>query len=232
MTSAAQPWVDSLAAEKALLDRTSTAERVADLLRRHIVEGTLAPGTRLSEASVGRALSVSRNTLREAFRLLAHERLLVYAFHRGVFVRELTAGDVADLYRTRRMIETAALRAAEAATSVALQGVHDAVTDGERAADDERWHDVGTANMRFHQAVADLAGSERSTEIMRRLLAELRLAFHAMPALREFHEPYLADNRAIADLLAAGNVKQASQRLTRYFDTAERQLLDVYRDTE
>ena len=38
-------WADQLAADRALLDRTSTAERVADVLRQRIIEGVLAPGT-------------------------------------------------------------------------------------------------------------------------------------------------------------------------------------------
>ena len=84
------------------LARTSTAERVADVLRERITDGSLAPGTRLPEDAVGSALGVSRNTLREAFRLLAHERLVVVEFNRGAFVRRLTVDEVVDLYLARR----------------------------------------------------------------------------------------------------------------------------------
>lgn len=47
------------------------------------------------------ALGVSRKTLREAFRLLAHERLVVHEPHRGVAVRTL---DAADIYAIRRLV--------------------------------------------------------------------------------------------------------------------------------
>ncbi|MGH3602036.1 MAG: GntR family transcriptional regulator, partial [Pseudonocardiaceae bacterium] len=57
-----------LEADRALLDRTSTAERVADILRARITEGFFPPGSRLTEDTIGGALRVSRNTLREAFR--------------------------------------------------------------------------------------------------------------------------------------------------------------------
>ena len=96
-----------LADDRALLGRTSTAERVSDILRSRIAEGFFPPGTRLSEDSIGGALGVSRNTLREAFRLLTHERLLVHELNRGVFVRVLTVEDVEDIYRTRRLVECA-----------------------------------------------------------------------------------------------------------------------------
>lgn len=99
-----------LADDRALLGRTSTAERVADILRSRIAEGYFPPGTRLSEDSIGGALGVSRNTLREAFRLLTHERLLIHELNRGVFVRVLTVEDVEDIYRTRALVECAVVR--------------------------------------------------------------------------------------------------------------------------
>ncbi len=222
-------WVDRLAADRSLLDRASTAERVADVLRQRIIEGALAPGTRLSEETAGRALAVSRNTLREAFRLLAHEQLLVHELHRGVFVRVLTAEDVVDLYRIRRLLETGAVRRAAQAGPELISAVEGAVDDGVRAAGAGLWWEVGTANMRFHQALAALAGSPRVDETMRQLLAELRLAFHVMSRPREFHEPYLELNRTIAGLIGAGSVQEAAERLDAYFDAAEAQLVQAYR---
>jgi hypothetical protein len=72
---------------------------VADVLRRRITDGDLPPGSRLSEEQLVQVLRVSRNTLRESFRLLAHEGLLVHELHRGVFVRVLDEDDLVDLYR-------------------------------------------------------------------------------------------------------------------------------------
>ena len=221
--TATEPWTDLLAADRSLLDRTSTAERVADVLRQRVIEGALPPGTRLSEQNAGRALAVSRNTLREAFRLLVHE------FHRGVFVRILTADDVVDVYRIRRMLETSAVRGADPAGTELITAVDSAVRSGERAATEELWGEVGTANMLFHQSLAALAGSARVNETMRQLLAELRLAFHVMSRPHEFHEPYLSRNRDIADLLTAGSTKAAADLLDDYFDHAEDQLVRAYR---
>ena len=73
------------------------------LLRTHIMEGLFPPGTRLSEEVLGQALGVSRNTLREAFRLLCHERLAVHQMNRGIFVPVLTRADVTDIYARRRL---------------------------------------------------------------------------------------------------------------------------------
>jgi DNA-binding GntR family transcriptional regulator len=221
--------VQELSRERAALGRASTAGRVAEILRSHVTEGRLPPGTRLSEEDIGAALGVSRNTLREAFRLLAHERLLVHEFNRGVFVRRLSVDDVHDLYRFRRLVEGGVLRGALPEPDGAwLDDVRRAVEEGESAAAEDRWVDVGTANMHFHAALAALAGSPRVEEAMRHVLAELRLVFHVMAAPRTFHEPYLAENRRILELLESGDAEAAAATLERYLTAAEDQLTEAY----
>lgn len=231
-------WLEELRGERSDLGRASTAGRVADVLRTRITEGHLPPGTRLSEEDIGSALGVSRNTLREAFRLLGHERLLVHEFNRGVFVRRLTVDDVRDLYQVRRILECGAVRrVAERLTadpslaeqwSELLAPVRAAVEEGEAAAAHDAWVAVGTANMHFHQAVADLAQSPRVTEMMDHLLAELRLVFHVMDAPQAFHQAYLPENRAILEQLAAGDLTGAESAISAYLDTAEAQLVGAY----
>jgi DNA-binding GntR family transcriptional regulator len=215
---------DDLARDRALLERTSTAERVAGILRDRIMEGQFLPGSRLSEDTITAGLGISRNTLREAFRLLAHERLLVHELNRGVFVRVLDTSDVVDLYRVRRVIECAALRGVHALTDADAKRLTEAVADADAAAEAGRWQDVGTANLRFHQAIAALHGSPRVDELMRQLSAELRLVFHAMDNARMLYEPYLPRNRAILEHLLAGDNAGAEQLLDAYLADAEDQL--------
>ncbi len=219
--------VGELADDRALLGRTSTAERVADILRSRIAEGYFPPGTRLSEDSIGGALGVSRNTLREAFRLLTHERLLVHQLNRGVFVRVLTVEDVRDIYRTRRLVECAVVRGL-GEPPFALDGVAAAVADGLRAAAEKDWKGVSTANIHFHRELVALAGSERTDELMRSVFAELRLAFHVVADPRRLHEPYLERNQRILDTLRAGHAARAERLLAAYLEDSLAGLVEVY----
>ncbi|MGP3981818.1 GntR family transcriptional regulator [Streptomyces sp. KR80] len=216
-----------LADDRALLGRTSTAERVADILRTRIAEGFFPPGARLSEESIGGALGISRNTLREAFRLLTHERLLVHQLNRGVFVRVLAVEDVVDIFRTRRLVECAVVRGL-GEPPYPLDGVAAAVADGRRAAQERNWKGVSTANIHFHRELVALAGSPRTDELMRSVLAELRLAFHVVDSPRRLHEPYLLRNGDILDALRAGDVTAAESLLGAYLDDSHQQLVDAY----
>jgi DNA-binding GntR family transcriptional regulator len=213
-----------LTGARGLLDRASTVSRLADVLRTQIIEGGLPPGTQLAEHAVADALGISRNTLREAFRLLAHERLVIHEPHRGVFVRTLDAADVRDIYTMRRLVECAAVRV-ENAPPEAVAEIRAVVDAADTAVAEERWNDVGTADLRFHSAVVALAGSRRLNELMHRVLAELRLVFHVMADPHRFHEPYVHRNREIATLIERGRTEEAADALLVYLDDAERQLL-------
>jgi DNA-binding GntR family transcriptional regulator len=134
---------------------------------------------------------------------------------------------VIDLYRVRKAVECATVRALVAGQP-GISAIEAAVVDGERAADAGDWQQVGTANLRYHQAVVALADSPRLDELMRGVLAELRLVFHVMSDTRRFYEPYLARNRQILGRIQAGDGEGADRLLAVYLDDAERQLVEAY----
>ncbi|HEY3776014.1 MAG TPA: GntR family transcriptional regulator [Solirubrobacteraceae bacterium] len=219
-----------------MLVTTTTAERAASELRERIASGELRPGQRLAEERLARVLQVSRNTLRESFRLLAHDGLVDHVVNRGVFVRQLAEHDVRDLYRLRRMVECSALRefarrtrgVGAAQRAALLADLDGAVRSGERAAEEGRWAEIPTADLEFHRCLTALAGSARADELMGRAMAELRLVFWVMAGSREFHEPYLRRNRALVGMLTDGDVDGAEQELIDYLDEAETDLLRIY----
>lgn len=223
-----EPWLATVARDVDGLGRSSTAERIADVLRRRIIDGDLPPGTRMSEGRLGTVLRVSRNTLREAFRLLSHEGLLVHQLHRGVFVTELTEDDLRDLYQLRRTLQCGVLRSLSDVPDAALRELRDDLAAAESAAAHGDWTHVGTANMRFHEHLVGLAGNRRMDELSRRLLAELRLAFHVAASHQVLHEAYVPRNRELFELVAAGRYDQAADQLDVYLRQSESELLAAH----
>ncbi len=202
-----------------VLDRSTTAQRVADLLRDRVLRGELPTGAQVAEQDLSAALGISRNTLREAFQILIGERLLVREPHRGVFVRRMGVDDVHDVYAFRRLVECAAL--AHPVDRTGLTAMHAAVGLGRGAAARQDWRGVGTADVHFHLGITALAGSARLDRAVRAVFAELRLAFQLVPDPRRLHEPFLDRNAEIVDLTDAGSTSAAADALRRYLDDAE-----------
>jgi DNA-binding GntR family transcriptional regulator len=81
---------------------------IAERLREMIIEGVLAPGTRLNERALCDRLGVSRTPLREAFRLLASDGLVELQPNRGALVVALSDADIRDHFELMGALEALA----------------------------------------------------------------------------------------------------------------------------
>ena len=77
-------------------------ESIVDLAKRHmelwIIKGEYEPGQKLKEEEIAMRLGISRPPIREAFKALETEGLVVRKPRRGVFVSEMSAKDVWEAY--------------------------------------------------------------------------------------------------------------------------------------
>lgn len=201
-----------------------TGAWVAGVLRARISAGQLAPGTKLSEQKLSEALGVSRNTLREAFTVLAGESVVQRIPNRGVFVAAPGADDVREIYRVRGLIEPAAVLWGEAPDEVFAD--LDAIIEKARAAREARSvPGMADANQELHKALVALAGSASLDELMEKVLAEMRLVFHAMATTPDFHSHYVERNAALVAQIRAGQREEAAAELRRYLEAAKHELL-------
>ncbi|MFI5775642.1 GntR family transcriptional regulator [Nocardia sp. NPDC051570] len=227
MTRTAVATYATLAAHRTKLDRASRSAQVADIVRDGILDGTFRPGTRLSEPDICAALTVSRNTLREAFRTLIEERLVVHELNRGVFVRVPTVEDIAEVYRCRRIVECTALRD-QPRIGTDTAPVAATLERADHCAAQEDWTGVGTADVDFHRAVTALGGSRLLDSLMAGVWNELRLIFHVVDDPETFHRPYLHRNHEVFDALSGGSAEAAAGLLADYLGDAEAQLRAAY----
>ncbi len=203
------------------------AEQVALSLRDRIIGGELTPGLRLSETRLAAELGISRNTLREVFRLLTRDGLLRHEPNRGVFVATPSMAAILDIYRVRRLIEIPAL-AQGWPRHAAVVKMHAAVDKAEGLKAQGDWRGVGSANMEFHTAIVALADSPRLDRFFAQVVAEMRLAFGLLGSPEELHAPYIQRNRDILQRLEAGDGPAAAGELERYLGVSERNLMAAF----
>lgn len=82
----------------------SLAELVTRQIRESIMTGFFVPGQRLKEEELCQMFGISRPPIREAFKTLEANGILVHKPRRGVFVTEFTARDVEEVYTIIAML--------------------------------------------------------------------------------------------------------------------------------
>ena len=168
-----------------------------DRIRQRIVDGMIAPGSRLVERNLAVELGVSRVPVREALRDLVAEGYAVDRATRGIAVRDYPAAEIDELFEIRAALEGVLLRnavnglpaAGETALRVCLDKTQAALDIGDLAA-------AVAGNASFHEVLAEVSAGPMLREMLLGIRDRMRwlLRQHANPA--EIHAEHL-------DLLAA-----------------------------
>ncbi|MFR8853537.1 MAG: GntR family transcriptional regulator [Oscillospiraceae bacterium] len=91
-------------------------EIVYEELKRQILVGEIAPGTRMMEVELAEEMGVSRTPIREAIRKLEKEGLVTIEPRRGAYASEISVKDMVDVLKCVRSEGMAAALAAEKVT--------------------------------------------------------------------------------------------------------------------
>jgi DNA-binding GntR family transcriptional regulator len=81
------------------------SQRVAEVIAARILNGELAPGTRIKQEELAAELGASRVPVREALRILDSRGLVVLRANSGAWVAEMTPDDLALSYQIRERVE-------------------------------------------------------------------------------------------------------------------------------
>ncbi|QXZ80452.1 MULTISPECIES: GntR family transcriptional regulator [Rhizobium] len=203
------------------------AEAVAGRMREQVISGRLTPGSHLSELALSEEMQVSRNTLREVFRILTKEGLLRHEANRGVFVTTPSMSTIIDIYRVRRIIECPALAQAHPSHPSARK-MRVAVEAARRCRSEGDWLGVGSADIAFHAAVVDLADSPRLSAFFREVSLELRLVFGLLRDPEFLHAPFVDQNLKILTEFEEEKPTQAAAAMEIYLNQAERFIMGAY----
>ena len=175
------PWLTESTADRfhAVRD-TSLSKLVRDDMLGLILKGELVPGQRINEPDVASRLQVSRVPVREALRELESSGLVVSRKHSGVFVRQLDAAEVRDLYQMRGLLDGFAGRCAAqlppAQRDTLLHALDSSIAAMREAASHQDVHSYYAENLRFHWAIVEAAGNSTLSDSYRGIVQKLHLS--------------------------------------------------------
>jgi DNA-binding GntR family transcriptional regulator len=157
---AAMPPTAPTTAPTSRIARRSLHDEVVTRIRDLIIEGVLAPGTRINEMQLTQQLGVSRTPLREALKFLASEGLIELVAARGAIVRKFSAKDVRDMLDVLAVLEAFAARLAcrnaNDAEIAEVRRLHDLMVRRFKARDRLEYFKL---NQSIHSAFLRLSGN-------------------------------------------------------------------------
>lgn len=193
-------------------------------IRSFLISGELRAGEKLSEQIVANQLSVSRNTLREAFRLLTAQGLLTHIPNRGVYVTAPDEAAIIDIFRIRFALQTRALQLAYK-NHPGVPKMRSAADAGEDAARRSDWKTAAKLNLEFHRAMVTICDSPRIDTAFDHVLVEFGILLGRLGDSGGFHDPFLSLNREITSCLEVEDNSAALALLETYLLKSERALL-------
>lgn len=168
------------------LERQHLHDTVVGHLRNLIVEGTLAPGTKLNERELCETMGISRTPLREAFKVLAFEGLIEIAPNRGASVCKMSRTEILETFEFMSGLEALAGELAcariDAAGLADIKALHYEMLACKARSDLPGYY---ARNQAIHNRIAEAAGNSvlyQTYLMMNRRLQALRFKSNHKPA--------------------------------------------------
>ncbi|MDQ0645300.1 GntR family transcriptional regulator [Microbacterium murale] len=201
-------------------------DAVTRQLRAGILTGEIPADAPLTEAKVSESFGVARPSAKAAIEQLVASGLLVRTAHRSARVVAIEPVMVHDVYRTRTRLESAALREL-AATRTVPAAAADANSQLLRMPAGPSTETVDP-DLRFHTALIDGIGSERTSRMYRSVLDEVRLCMAQVQGRRLLDAALIAAQHGeILDAVAAGDGDRAAALLAAHLRSAEDRLVEA-----
>lgn len=209
---------------KTLSSQAQLPDRIAEILARRIVLGELPAGAKIGQDHVAAEFGASHVPVREAFRRLEAQGLLVSLPRRGVRVAPLDPAAVREVTEMRASLEALALgHAARAFSHEDFEAAEQALRDGEASGDLIVWEET---NRRFHRALVtpcNMPRLLRSIDDLHQASARFLLAAGSDPDWRPRSND---EHRLLLEKMQAHDADGAAGLLVSHILSAGRALAD------
>jgi len=183
-------------------------DRVYRALLDAISDGSLAPGSRVTQEDLAERLAVSRQPVLQALRLLKKDGLVLDAPGRGLLVAPLDPAWIAHVYEVRGALDALAARRAAAQHAVLDPGL---IERGRAAAAGRDIQAMIEADIAFHGAIYAACGNPLVAQSAQLHWVHLRRVMGAVLQATRQREPIWDEHAAIAEAIASGDTDGAAR---------------------
>lgn len=219
--------------ELPILNRRQSTMRsgITEALRIRIIDGTFAPGMRISEDFVAGEMGVSRGPVREAIQELESEGLLIVHPYRGTFVNEISTTELRNtLIPIRLILEQQACAVALPKMTEENFQVLAQIVDQMRVAAKKK--DLNTLlklvelDVQYHQYIVNLSEQYHVIQLWNNIQPRIRVGFYRLGLRHNDFQEITAEHDKLLEALRSKNPKVVFPALEHHICTDQFRLLD------
>lgn len=204
---------------KAVLRTITTVEAISNMLEEDIYSLQYKMGEKLTEAELAARYGVSRNTLREAMTYLTSKGLLERVTNKGIYVKDILADDVAEIFHLRELLEREAVRQI-ISSGVVPPKLHELAYEVSRYDLDTDSEANLNADIVFHTYLVEAAGSPRLINMYQTLLYEVKLCIFQSCAFVPPRPENVQTHYQLLQAMQAGDLVSALSYLREHIASA------------
>jgi DNA-binding GntR family transcriptional regulator len=200
------------------------------MIRTAIVQGSLAPGTRLVERDLSDQFNMSRIPVREAIERLVDEGLLAKIPHRGIFVTSPTRDEIEEISSLRIALEQFVAERVvthlRTEHEVSLRAIVEQMREAASPQDAERIYEL---DLEFHRALWEIAGHTLLLEVVSNLRSRISWFLHEAAHTGGFQfDIYVAAHEHLLRVLQDRDVAAARAAIADHIKEARLRILSTY----
>ena len=208
-------------------DSRLLTSKVADKIREFIILGEFKPGERLVESKLAESLGISRQPVREAFRILELEHLITIVPRKGAYVSEISLKETKEIYQTRAMIEGFAAQLAISHITPKDLSQLEAILDlMGKSIQENNLQKVIQYNLSFHRKIVSLSKNDNLAKVYESMLLPVRRYQKMGLSLQSSWAVSLEEHRTILEALNSRDIKRAEEMCRNHVLKAEKRLID------
>lgn len=201
------------------------SEAVTSEIRSAILDGTLAPGTRIKQEALAAELHVSRAPIRHALMVLKRDGFVQTPRHRGTIVAPLDPLFISDIYDLREAIEGYAVAKLAARVRFDPAPLQETVAAGRKAVASGDLLRIIELDLAFHMGLYDALGNQPLRNVMAGQWWHFRRAMAATLSIGTYRKRVWNEHAAILKAIAAGQPGRAQALSIAHTRTAREVLL-------
>lgn len=203
--------------------------QVYDQIKRSIIEGDWEPGEKLIESKIASDMNISRSPIREAFRILEHEGMVVKK-NQNLHIHTPSVKDIVELYQLRFSLESlTCYLAAQVRNDQEIIKLKEILSDTAQAIEAQDLKQVYECNTRFHETIIQTSRNAHLISILDNLREKIFYCRNVLLRLDYVRlDNFIGEHFNIYIAIKEGRAEEAKKLMEEHIRTDLNRILKLF----